>query len=122
MDLYALYDTYDSALFERFRAAGVDPAGDHDLAFHLSEHIRNKPLFGFVKRHLGAYPAAQTELNLALGEHTREGKERGVMLCCGPGPILTPSFTSCTTGATTMSPRSRAQPWKMPPSRPTSRP
>ena len=80
VELYGLYDTYDSCVFERFRAAGVDPAGDHDLALRLSEHTRNKPLFGFEKRHLGEYPALRIEPNLALGVHTREGNDREVIL------------------------------------------
>ena len=52
VDLTTLFDTYNRSLFERFRDAGVDLTDGHELASALAYHPGNKPLFGFVKRHL----------------------------------------------------------------------
>ena len=81
VDLYDLFATYDSDVFERFRAMGVDLTADHALARTLSEHTSNKPLFGYAKRHLGDDPAIQLELDIALAHHAREGNAKGVALC-----------------------------------------
>ena len=51
----------------------------------LSEHANNKPLFGFVKRHLGDDVRFQRDLDMALGDHTARGNEKGVMLCLWAG-------------------------------------
>lgn len=80
-----LFATYDLALFERFWTLGVDFTARHALAYYLSEHANNKPLFGFVKRHLGDDVRFQRDLDMALGDHTARGNEKGVMLCLWAG-------------------------------------
>jgi hypothetical protein len=52
VDLTTLFDTYNRSLIERFRDAGVDLTDGHELASALAYHPGNKPLIGFVKRHL----------------------------------------------------------------------
>lgn len=85
IELWMLFDSYDSELFERFLAAGVDLTRDHVMGHHLAEHTSNKPLFGFAKRYREGYPAIQTELDMALGDHAQEGNEKGVLLCLWAG-------------------------------------
>lgn len=80
-----LFETYDSKLFERFRALGVDLSADHEFAAALAYHTSNKPLFGFAKRHREQDPKIQTELNIALGHHASEGNAKGVQLCLWAG-------------------------------------
>lgn len=85
VDLEDLIGTYDSKLFERFRALGVDLTAGHQLAEALAEHISNKPLFGYAKRHRRADPRVQAELNSALVHHVSRNNEKGVMLCLWAG-------------------------------------
>src|SRR5688572_4959637 len=80
-----LFDTYKSALIERFYALGVDVTDGHALADSLAHHTSNKPLFGFAKRHCNADPKIQAELNIALVHHAEEGNEKGVQLCLWAG-------------------------------------
>jgi hypothetical protein len=85
VDVEVLFDTYSSQLFERFWALGVDMTSRHDIAYSLTEHTSNKPLFGFVKRHLADDPKFQTELDIALAHHAGEGNEKGALLCLWAG-------------------------------------
>lgn len=85
VDLDDLFGTYNSELFERFRALAVDLTEDHQLAEALAYHTSNKPLFGFAKRHRTDDPAIQTELDIALAYHAGEGNEKGVSLCLWAG-------------------------------------
>ncbi len=80
-----LLETYNSELWERFRAMGVDLTAGHAMAEALAYHTSNKPLFGFAKRHREHDPAIQKELNIALVHHADEGNEKGVMLCLWAG-------------------------------------
>ena len=80
-----LLETYNSELWERFRAMGVDLTAGHAMAEALAYHTSNKPLFGFAKRHREHDPAIQKELNIALVHHADEGNEKGVMLCLRAG-------------------------------------
>lgn len=84
-DLESLLDTYQTELYERFHAMGVDFTKDHALADSLAYHTSNKPLYGFVKRHRDENPGFQRELDMALGYHVRKGKEKGIMLCLWAG-------------------------------------
>lgn len=84
-ELEDLFDTYDTQLFERFRACGVDLTRDHAMADALAYHTSNKPLFGFARRYRQEDPAIQTELDAALCHHAREGNQKGVMLCLWAG-------------------------------------
>lgn len=85
MDLYYLFATYDSSLFERFRALGVDLSAYHEFVDALAHHTSNKPLFGFARRHRRTDPKIQEELNLALRYHAGEANERGIALCLWAG-------------------------------------
>jgi hypothetical protein len=97
VDRYSLFESYNSALFERFYAAGVDLTERHAMADTLSYHTSNKPLFGFVKRHRESDPRIQVELNIALGHHVQEGNLKGVHLCVWAGAdphVPTPDLQS----------------------------
>jgi hypothetical protein len=80
-----VFDTYRSELFERFRKLDVDLTVDHALALTLAYHTSNKPLFGFARRHRKDEPKFQSELNIALAHHAREGNEKGLALCLWAG-------------------------------------
>jgi hypothetical protein len=85
VDPDAVFGTYQTPLFERFRRLGVDFAAGHALASALADHTSNKPLFGFVRRWREVDSSYQKELNIALGHHTSKGNEKGVMLCLWAG-------------------------------------
>lgn len=85
MSVDLLCDTYDTELYERFRALGIDLTSGHALAHNLAGHTSNKPLFGYAKRHLPDDPKIQFELDVALAHHAWEGNEKGVMLCLWAG-------------------------------------
>ena len=80
-----VFATYNSALFERFYAAGVDFLQGHALGDAPAHHTSNKPLFGFAKRHLPTDPRFQVELNIALRRHVYEGHVKGVLLSLWAG-------------------------------------
>ena len=63
----------------------MDLTQGHELAQALAYHTRNKPLYGFVKRHRHQSPAIQRELDMALGYHVHEGKEKGILFCLWAG-------------------------------------
>lgn len=85
VDLETLFGTYQTSLFERFFAYGVDLTADHELASCLGHHTSNKPLFGFARRHRAGDSRIQRELNIALGHHAETGNEKGVLLCLWAG-------------------------------------
>jgi hypothetical protein len=96
VDPDAVFGTYQTGLFERFRELGVDYTAGNALAEALAYHTSNKPLFGFARRHRLDEPRYQKELNIALVHHTSQGNEKGVMLCLwagadphAPAPSLT---------------------------------
>jgi ankyrin repeat protein len=85
VDLDDLFGTYNSELFERFRALGVDLTADHALAGAIAYHTSNKPLLGFAKRHRLTDDRFQKELDIALAHHAAEGNEKGLQLCLWAG-------------------------------------
>ena len=85
VDLYRVFDSYSTPLFERLCAAGVDLTRGFTLARHLADHAGNKPLFGFAKRHRDADPAIRRHLQMALAHHAHRGNEKGVLLCLWAG-------------------------------------
>jgi hypothetical protein len=85
VSLSDLFDSYNSELFQRFRALGVDLTANHELAESLAYHTSNKPLFGYARRHREDDPGMQTELNMSLAHHAGQGNEKGVMLCLWAG-------------------------------------
>lgn len=85
VNLGELFDSYNSELWARFQALGVDLCAGHDLASVLAYHTSNKPLFGFARRHREHDPRIQKELNIALVHHAQEGNAKGVQLCLWAG-------------------------------------
>ncbi len=85
VDVEELLGTYDTKLFERFLALGVDFTAGHALAETLAHHTSNKPAFGFARRHRLEVPGIQAELNSALAYHVGEGNEKGLQLCLWAG-------------------------------------
>jgi len=85
VDAFTVLETYNTDLYERFRAAGYDLTKHHAIADILGHSTTNRPLLGFVKRHRAEDPKIQQELNIALGHHARKGNERGVALCLWAG-------------------------------------
>ena len=85
VEVYSVLDTYNVALYERFRVAGYDLTSGHEMGAILGHGTRNRPLLGFVKQHRIEDPKIQTELNIALGYHVRSGNERGINLCLWAG-------------------------------------
>ena len=83
--LGTLFGTYDTALFERFYALGVDLTRRHALACALGYHSSNKPLFGFAKRHREDDARIQQELDMALAQQAGQGSEKGALLCLWAG-------------------------------------
>jgi hypothetical protein len=59
-----LFDSYNSNLWNRFQALGVDLTAGHALAEALAYHTSNKPLFGFTKRHREYDPRFQRHLKM----------------------------------------------------------
>jgi hypothetical protein len=97
VDVYAVLNTYSVEVYERFRAVGYDLTERHEMGSILGHGTSNRPLLGFLKRHRTEDAKLQTELNIALGCHAREGNERGVALCLWAGadphaPAPNPSF------------------------------
>lgn len=82
---YTLFGTYESALFHRWYALGVDLTSRQALARALGERASNKPLYGFAKRHHATDPKIQHALDTALAMHAGAGRERGVLLCLWAG-------------------------------------
>jgi hypothetical protein len=85
VDVYTILNTYNVELYERFRAAGYDLTGRHEMAAILGQGTSNRPLLWFVKRYRAEDPKIQRELNIALGYHARAGNEKGVNLCLWAG-------------------------------------
>jgi len=85
VDPFAVFGTYSSDAFERFKSFGVDLTDGHALGEALADHTSNKPLFGFAKRHREHDPRIQTDLNAALACHASEGNKKGVALSLWAG-------------------------------------
>jgi len=85
VSLYNLFDSYNSELWARFQALGVDLCAGHELASTLAHHTSNKPLFGFARRQREQNPRMQAQLNMALLHHVRERNVKGVQLCLWAG-------------------------------------
>ncbi|HVN84250.1 MAG TPA: hypothetical protein VMW17_05310 [Candidatus Binatia bacterium] len=85
VSLSDLFDSYNSDLWNRFQALGVDLTEGHALAEALAYHTSNKPLFGFARRQREHDPGFQRQLNIALLHHTEEDNEKGVLLCLWAG-------------------------------------
>ncbi|MGV8041494.1 MAG: hypothetical protein AB2L07_16010 [Thermoanaerobaculaceae bacterium] len=80
----AVLDTYSLSLMERFWDLGLDLTAGRSLAYYLSESTRNKPAYGWAKRHNGD-PRVARALALALGEAVWEEREKAVALLVWAG-------------------------------------
>lgn len=85
VDRCDLFDTYDGALFTRFYDLGVDLAAGHELAATLAISTRNRPLYGFVKRHRSHDAAIVDELQRGLVQSIEQDRELGISLCLWAG-------------------------------------
>jgi hypothetical protein len=77
-------DTYDATLMERFWEHGVDYAEEHVLARYLSRETKNKPAYGWARRHRDD-PRVARELAMALGEALIEDREKAALLLLWAG-------------------------------------
>ena len=80
----AVLDTYQLELMERFWDLGLDLTRDRSLASYLAESTRNKPAYGWAKRHCEDSRVAYA-LALALNEAVREPREKAVALLVWAG-------------------------------------
>jgi hypothetical protein len=77
-------DTYDLALMEQFWELGVDYSEKHVLASYLSRETKNKPAYGWARRHREE-PRIARELAMALGEALIEDREKAALLLIWAG-------------------------------------
>jgi hypothetical protein len=83
-DPHAVLDTYQHSMMERFWDLGLDLARGRSLAWYLSESTRNKPAYGWAKRH-HEDPRVARALALALGGAVWEEREKAVALLAWAG-------------------------------------
>ncbi|HOC44118.1 MAG TPA: hypothetical protein PKJ99_13970 [Thermoanaerobaculales bacterium] len=81
---YAVLDTYQTPIIERFWEYGVDFFDDNILAHYLASTTSNKPAYGWARRH-NADPRIGYQLALALGDAVWEGREKAVALLMWAG-------------------------------------
>jgi len=84
VDPWAILDTYQRSLMDRFWNFGVDFTSDHCLASYLSSSTRNKPAYGFARRHQDD-PRVAYDLALALGDAVLDNREKAVSLLLWSG-------------------------------------
>ena len=84
VDPGTVLDTYDSDLMERFWDYGVDFTYRHCLASYLSYSTRNRPAYGWARRHQNE-PRVARDLAMALGEAIVEDREKAVHLLLWAG-------------------------------------
>jgi hypothetical protein len=84
IDPDSVFGTYRVDLMDRFWDAGLDFVKDHALAWYLSEHSSNRPLYGWAKRHAGD-PRIARDLDLALLRAVNEKREKAVHLLLWTG-------------------------------------
>jgi len=83
-DPYFILDTYQRTLMDRFWDLGVDFSQDNTLASYLSEATRNKPAYGWARRHRSD-PKIAYQLALGLEDAVSEGREKAVCLLLWAG-------------------------------------
>jgi hypothetical protein len=77
-------DTYDVTLMERFWGYGVDYTREHVLALYLARETKNKPAYGWARRHRDD-PRVARDLAMALGEALIEDREKAALLLLWAG-------------------------------------
>jgi hypothetical protein len=80
----AVLDTYQLSMMERFWDLGLDLTRERSLAYYLAESTRNKPAYGWAKRH-HEDPRVAYALALALSEAVSERGEKAVALLSWAG-------------------------------------
>lgn len=80
----AVLDTYQVSVMERFWDLGLDLTREQSLTYYLAESTRNKPAYGWAKRH-NTDPRVARALTVALGEAVRENREKAVALLVWAG-------------------------------------
>jgi hypothetical protein len=80
----AVLDTYQISMMERFWTLRCDLTRERSLAYYLSERTRNKPAYGWAKRHCDD-PRVANALALALNEAVWENREKAVALLMWAG-------------------------------------
>jgi len=80
----AVFDTYQLSVMERFWNLSCDLTRERSLAYYLSERTRNKPAYGWAKRHADD-PRVAYSLSLALNEAVSENREKAVALLMWAG-------------------------------------
>jgi len=83
-DPYFILDTYQRTLMDRFWELGVDFSQDNTLASYLSEATRNKPAYGWARRH-NSDPKIAYQLALALEDAVSEDREKAACLLLWAG-------------------------------------
>jgi hypothetical protein len=83
----SILDTYDTAIIERFWAAGLDYTRSWALARYMAEHSSNRPLYGWARRHRDD-PRITRSLNAALVQAVWSQKEKiaHLLLWAGADP------------------------------------
>lgn len=84
-DVCRILDTYQTAVFERFQAAGVDLTAGDAMADALAGSTRNRPLYGFARAHRQSNPSIQRALDVGLGVAIRQKNDKAVSLCLWAG-------------------------------------
>ena len=84
-ELDKIFATYERAVFERFRDAGVDLTAGDAMAAVLATATRNRPLYGYAKNHRESDPPIQRALDVGLGAAVREESDKAVSLCLWAG-------------------------------------
>jgi len=84
VDPETVLDTYQSDLMERFWSFGVDYTRDHVLAHYLTSSTRNRPAYGWARRHRDD-PRIGRDLAMALGEAIWDDNEKAVSLLLWAG-------------------------------------
>ncbi|MBS3779454.1 MAG: ankyrin repeat domain-containing protein [Desulfovermiculus sp.] len=93
VDMIDVFDTWEPKIMDYFIEHGADVETDYPLAWAFCQRIRTT--LGFYKRYKHRFPSFQTQANIALRHHCKEGNLKWVslMIWVGanpyePGPEL----------------------------------
>lgn len=84
-DVGSVLDTYQTEIFERFHALGVDLAADGSMAYRLATATSNRPLYGYVRARHEQDPRIKRALAVGLGLALKERSDKAVSLCLWAG-------------------------------------
>jgi hypothetical protein len=83
-DPESVLDTYQIDVMERFWSLGLDLTDSNTLAHYLASRTRNRPAYGWAKRHRED-PRVAMAITMALGEAAAEGREKATHLLLWAG-------------------------------------